>query len=464
MSSADPIGPPPSASGSARALPAPGARPVIGHLGAFLASPLAFLRGLPAHGGLVEVRLGPQRLLVVCDPALTREVLTHDRVFDKGGVLFDRMRDVAGNGLVTCPARDHRRQRRLIQPAFHRAQLPRYAETMTERIDAVVSSWQPGRRIELVGATRSVAAEVLLSTIFGTALAAEAVRSLDEDLQTLLTAVMRRAVLPAPLAALPTPGNLRYRRAGRRARETMAELVRTLRRNPGDGMFGALLAAGDASGGADGTDRPFTDEELVDQAVTMYAAGTETTAGVVCWALYLAARDREAGRRLTEECRSVLGTRPAGWDDLPRLRYARQTLLEAVRFKPPGWLLTRTAAADATLGPYRVPRGSTLAYSPYVLAQDPALHERPERFDPDRWAPEAGGPAVPAAAFGGGARKCIGDEYGLTEGVLMLATITARWDLHIGPHDLKRPHLPSLTLNPTRLTATVTRPRGPAAG
>ena len=439
---------------------APNGLPAIGHLGAFLRSPLGFLRNLPGHGDLVEVRFGPQRVLVVCDPGLTRELLLNDRVFDKGGPLYDRLREAGGNGLATCPARDHRRQRRLVQPAFHRARLPEYARTMTRVVDTATAAWVPGQRVDLVAETRSMAASILLSTVFGTALAPANRDRLAEDLRTILDGIPARAVLPDALLRLPTPGNLRHRRANRRARHIMAALVRELRHDPGDGMFGALLTATDPTA----EDRPPTDEELVDQAVTMYAGGTETTSGAVAWAVHLAAADPEAGRRLTDECRSVLGDRAPTWEDLPRLDQARRVLLEAIRLHPPGWLLTRTATTDTRLGAYPVPRGTTLAYSPYLLGRLPALYEDPDRFHPDRWAPGTGGaPAsVPTAVFGGGARKCIGDEFALAEGVLMLAGITARWDVHPEPGGLKGSRLPGLTLNPARLTVRVT-PARPAA-
>ncbi|MFJ4188259.1 cytochrome P450 [Kitasatospora sp. NPDC089509] len=437
---------------AATAVRAPGALPVLGHLGPFLASPLGFLRSLAALGDLVEVQLAHQRVLVVCEPTLTRELLTHDRAFDKGGPLYERMRELAGNGLATCPAADHRRQRRLIQPTFHRSRLPLYARTMTDRIEAGLTGWQPGQRIDLVAELRSMAADILLSTVFGAALKPQTCDSLAADLQEIMSAIPRRAVLPALLNNLPTPANLRYRKAHRRARGNMAELVRRLRTDPADGLFGALLGGYDPQAG----DRPFTDTELVDQAVTMYAGGTETTVGAVCWALFQAARNPEAGQRLTEECRSALGSRAAEWDDLARLPYSRQVLLEAIRLNPPGWLVTRTATSDAQLGRHRIPAGTTLAYSPYLLGRLTDQYPNPDRFDPDRWSADGPGGRGPAAAFGGGARQCIGEEFSLAEGVLMLASVCARWQLRIPPDGLRQPRLPGLTLNPLHLYATVT--------
>ncbi|WP_306584431.1 cytochrome P450, partial [Streptomyces clavuligerus] len=437
----------------------PGALPLIGHTGAFLKSPLEFLKGLSAHGELVELRFGRKRVLVVCDPDLTQEMLRRDRVYDKGGPIYDRMREAAGNGLATCPSRDHRRQRRTIQPAFHHSRLPGYARTMTEVIDEAVRGWD-GPEVDLCHETRSIASSVLLTTLFGTAFAPEARDALARDLETILRGGLRRAVLPEALSALPTPANLRYQRARRRARGMMADLIRAVR--AGDGSGDSLFATLVNQHGAGTGDLPMTDEELVDQAITMYVAGTETTAGVVCWALHLAAQHPQAGRRLADECRSVLGHRAATWEDLPHLPYTRQTLLEALRLNPPGWLITRlTTTDDARLGDHAVPRGSTIVYSAYLLSRLPARYEEPEHFAPERWAPGTMGAKVPDGVFGGGARKCIGDEYALIEGVLMLATITARWDVRTAPDAPKRPHLPALTLNPTRLMATVTPAAAP---
>lgn len=102
---------------------APGAWPLLGHLPQLLRDPLAFLRSLPDCGDLVQVRVGPWRAVVVCDPELTRRVLLDDRTFDKGGAFYDRVREVVHDGVLTCPHEDHRRQRRLVQPAFRPARL-----------------------------------------------------------------------------------------------------------------------------------------------------------------------------------------------------------------------------------------------------------------------------------------------------------------------------------------------------
>lgn len=125
-----------------------GALPLLGHVMPLLRDPLRFLTSLPAQGDLVRIRIGPVTAIVICDPELTRQVLLDDRTFDKGGPIFDRLREVLGNGLVTCPHSMHRRQRRLVQPTFHQTRLPGYAQTMTEEISAVAESWRDGHVID----------------------------------------------------------------------------------------------------------------------------------------------------------------------------------------------------------------------------------------------------------------------------------------------------------------------------
>src|SRR5687768_17326638 len=121
--------------------PAPGAWPVFGHAPRLLRDPMAFLRSLPTHGDLVEVRIANQKIIVVCDPVLTRHLLTNDRTFDKGGPMFDRLREVLGNGIGGCPHADHRRQRRAVQPAFHPSRMPAYAVAMTTQSRLAADSW-----------------------------------------------------------------------------------------------------------------------------------------------------------------------------------------------------------------------------------------------------------------------------------------------------------------------------------
>ncbi|MFF7590378.1 cytochrome P450 [Kitasatospora purpeofusca] len=440
------------------ALPlAPGALPLLGHAAAFLRAPLEFLEKLPAYGEVVEIRIAGRRVVVVCDPALTRTMLVHDRVFDKGGPIYQRLREAGGHGVASCPASEHRRQRRLVQPAFHQSRMPGYAQAMTDRMETVIGGWQDGQQVDLTRETRRITADVVISAFFGAGMDEAAHARVAADFTVMMAGFSRRMLMPELLCTLPTPGNLRYRRATERIRQELGRLI-TRQRRKADGaanLLSLLLEARDPdSSEADA----FTDHELVDQAITMFTAGTETTAGAVCWALHLAATHPDVRERLRAEARTVLGGRTATWEDLPALGYTRQVLTEAIRMYPPGWFLTRETATATDLGGHRLPAGTTVAYSPYLIGRLPALYPDPGRFDPGRWQDGGRAPKLPVTAFGGGARSCVGDRFAMVEGVLLLASLVGRRHLELTPDSLALPRLPQLTLNPGRMTATVTTP------
>ncbi|MEW1551237.1 cytochrome P450 [Streptomyces tsukubensis] len=443
---------------------APGHTPLLGHLVPFLRAPLPFLRGLGTHGDLVELRLPGRRMTFVCDAELTRRLLVNDRVFDKGGPIYDRLREAGGNGIATCPAHEHRRQRRLIQPAFRTERFPGYARIMSRRIDAAVRGLRPGSVVDLTHETRRITADILITTVFGTEMSPRVHARLAADLRALTNSILRRSLMPEPLLPLPTPGNLRHQRINRRSRRIMLELIRRHRDDPAagrDGLLSMLLDARDP----ESERQTFTDEEIADQAVTFYVAGTETTAGAVCWALYLAALHPEVHRRLTHEAREVLGGRTATWGDVDRLGYTRRTLTEALRMYPPGWFMTRETTAPTLLGDHELPAGTTVAFSPYLATHEPSRYPDPDRFDPDRWTPREDGtpPPVPAVIFGGGARKCIGDEFAVLGGTLLLASLASHWDVRLQPDSLGLPRLPRLTLNPGRMNARIESHTAPVA-
>ncbi|AZS75444.1 cytochrome P450 [Streptomyces lydicus] len=429
---------------------APHAWPLTGHLVPLARDPLAFLKSLPAHGALVRVHMGPVPLVVICDPELTHQALVDDRVFDKGGPVFERFRDVLGDGLSSCPHHAHRRLRRLAQPAFHSGRLPGYARTMTVCLEEVTGSWMPGRPLDVPTEMMSVTSQVTAATLFSESLPAAERGQLIDDVKTIAGGVFRRMLLVPPLDRLPTPGNRAYLRARTRLRHT-CDLVIAERRADGTDhgdLLSALVAARDPEDGG----RGMTDAEISDTILTVFLAGTETTASTLAWALDLLARHPEIEQRLHTEVDTVLRGNPATHADLPRLELTERIINETLRLYPQGWFLTRTVTHDTHLGGHPLPAGASLAYSPYLIHHRPDLYNDPETFDPDRWDPKR--PQPPRHAFipfATGARKCIGDTFAMAEATLALATITARWRLkHLPGHHRTRP-VPGASIGPGEL-------------
>ncbi|MFD7256897.1 cytochrome P450 [Streptomyces sp. NPDC059874] len=426
---------------------AAGGLPLLGHLVPLLRDPLGFLTRLPEYGDLVQVRVGPLSALVVCTPALTGQVLRDDRTFDKGGLAYDRGREFMGNGLATCPHSEHRRQRRLLQPAFHPTRFPGYAQATTSRAAETTGSWQDGEILDVFAVMQELTARITVDTLFSTTPPPDVLTQALGDLNTILNSLIVRMVTPPPLDRLPTRRNRRYHQARARLPRTLHHLV-TERRAAGidhGDLLSMLLTARDPDSGP--AEQMLTDAEIIDQIVTFFGAGAETSASALAWALHLLGQHPEIEKRLHAEVDSVLGGRPATHADLPRLELTGRIITETLRLWPPTWIFTRTCTADTHLGQYPVPAGTTIVYSPHLIHRQADLYPEPDGFDPDRWAPDNPRPPRREAfiPFGSGARKCIGDRFATTEMVLALATIATRWRLQPLPGVHVRPHIGAAT-------------------
>jgi cytochrome P450 len=196
-------------------------------------------------------------------------------------------------------------------------------------------------------------------------------------------------------------------------------------------LLSLLLLAQDEEG--DGG--RMTDQQLRDEALTIFLAGYGTTASALTWTLYLLSQHTDVEARLHEEIDRELGDRPAEIADLARLSYSEMVFSEAMRLYPPAWIIGRQAFNDYAIGDYRIPAGSDVLLSPWVTHHDARYYPDPFRFDPLRWTPEAreSRPKFSYFPFGGGSRICIGEGFARMEGTLILATLAQRWRLRLVP-------------------------------
>jgi cytochrome P450 len=445
---------------------APRALPVVGHTVSLWRDPWAFLTSLSAlDSGLVRVRLGPWTVVVVCDADLTHQVLSNDRIFDKGGPLFDVARKVLGDNVITTPHEQHRRQRRLIQPAFHRGRLEGYADAMSAEIDAVTARWADGAVIDVLAEMMHITTRTFLTVMFSQGLTSDVLGRALADVTTIVRGLYRQMLTPATFARLPTRRATRYFRARARLRELVNDIVvehRNGRAVTGD-LLSTLMAAYDTEASSQ-HNRSLTDAEIFDQLTAFFIAGSETTASALSWSLYLLSRHPDVLARLQDEVDQVLAEGPARYEQLSELPMTGRILTEALRLYPPGWLFTRTVTTDTQLCGYRLQAGTAILYSPYLLHRLDRHFQDPERFDPDRWhiqtPRDRRGSFVP---FGAGARGCAGEHFARTEAVLALATIARRWQLH---PVASRPVRPALAagLRPRQFQLRVTTRTGRRSG
>jgi cytochrome P450 len=411
---------------------APGAWPVLGHAVALRRRPLELLASLPAHGDLVELRLGPRRAFVLCHPELARPVLTDFRTFDRTGFVYERVRLVMGNGLATAGQQDHRRQRPIMQPAFRHEHLRGYVAVMQQEVTAAMNRWRPGTQLDLVDEMFTLTTAVALRTLFGSRLGPAEAEGLRTAFDRFLRGIYTRTLFPAA-GRLPIPANRRYAEAAAYWRRQVSVLIERAAEGGSEGgdLLARLLAARDDEG------RGLSAEELSDQVAVLLIAGGETTSAAVVWATHLLGRHPEVLAALQAEARAVLGRAAAGWDHLPRLELTARVVRETLRLYPPAWVLPRVTTRPVTLAGRELRAGSVVIFSPYVLHHRAELFAEPERFDPDRWLePDRDTAAVQRSAFlpfGAGATKCIGADFGQAEATVILASIAARWDLQRPP-------------------------------
>ena len=391
-------------------------------------NPLRFLEGVARHGDVARFRLGPVFVYLVNDPDLIRSVLvTRADAYHKGRAL-ERARRLLGQGLLTSEGALHLRQRRLMQPAFHRERIAGYGETMVRYAGRAADRWKAGETIDVHKEMVALTLAIVGKTLFDADVEEEA-DEIGKALTEALELFQRLLMVPYGefLEKLPIPSTLRFRSVRRRLDATIARLIAERRRNPRDrkDLLTLLLLAQDTEGDGGG----MTDTQLRDEAMTIFLAGHETTANAMAWTWHLLSQNPEAEGRLHEELDRVLEGRAPGVADLPRLRYTEMVLSESMRLFPPAWILGRRAIVDHELGGYRIPAGSIVLLSQWITHRDARYFPDPLRFDPQRFTAEAQAarPRFSYFPFGGGPRVCIGEGFAWMEGVLVLATIARRW-------------------------------------
>ncbi|HEU4677065.1 MAG TPA: cytochrome P450 [Motilibacteraceae bacterium] len=391
------------------------------------------------HGDVVQFPLPTSVALSVNDPAAARRVLQDNhRGYDKGTVQYRTLSVVTGNGLLTSDGELWRRQRRLVQPAFHSRTLAAVGERTAEAAARQLDRWAAvpdGEVVDVDAAMMHTTLDVVGHALFSTDLGASS-DTLVASVLAALDAVVARARSPLPLPLTwPTPGNARMRRAITTLDRAVLAMVdarresyRRSEQSRGD-LLDLLLAARD-EGAGEGMD----DRQLRDEIITLVIAGHETVASALSWAFHLLAGADEARERLRAEAVGVLGEgarrRSPSVADLPRLPWARAVLEETLRLYPPAWVVSRRSLADDELAGVRVPAGALVLVSPWVLQRDGRSWPDPLRFDPARFLP--GAPEPPRGAylpFGAGPRLCVGREFALVEGTLLLASFAAAAEL-----------------------------------
>jgi cytochrome P450 len=396
------------------------------------------------YGDIAHYRLGRRHIVFVNHPEYLREIF----VVQAGNFVKERTQQRAklllGEGMITADGAMHKQQRQAAAPAFHRQKMAAHADEIVRRAAALREAWSSGEKHDVHREMMTLSLGILGATLLGTDLG-DAVHELNSAMADIMDVYNAIVLLPGIrlLLQIPFTPLRKFVHARAKLHKAVERLIAEHRRDGGrEGDLLTLLLEAQREQG-------WSDEFLRDQVMTVTLAGFETTAIGLTWTWYLLSQNPEAERRMHEEIDSVLGGRLPGYDDLPRLRYTEMVMAEALRLYPPAWAMGRLAVQDFALGEYRLPKGTTVLASQYVLHRDARFFPDPLRFDPERHTPEAKAARMRGAycPFGMGARQCIGEAFAWMEGVLVLATLAQRWKLR---HDERHAVVaePLFTLRP----------------
>lgn len=409
------------------------------------------------YGDVVPMRFRGQQVVLLVHPDDIRDVLvTHQKNFTKSRAL-ERAKQLIGNGLLTSEGDFHLRQRRLVQPSFHRARVAAYAETMAAAAVTFRAQWRDGATVDANSAMMRLTLDIVARTLFGAQLEAEA-GAIGHALNDAFEA-FDFAFAPWSFITdrIPTPRRRKFL-AARTFLDTI--IFRIIRERRADGtdhgdLLSMLLMEQDAEG--DGTG--MSDEQLRDELLTLFIAGHETTANALSWTWLALARNPAAEATLHDEIDRVLGDRTPTAADIGALPYTRAVVSESMRLYPPAYMLGRRAIGPYTVRGVQYPAHTIFLSSQFLTQRDARWWPEAERFLPERWlTPSEDRPKFAYFPFGAGTRICVGEQFAWMEAILLVATIARQWRLHIdGPDPAFEP---ILTLRPRGgLTARLERRR-----
>ena len=427
-----------------RTPPGPDGLPVVGSLPAFARDQFRFERRTHRkYGDVVRWKIPNGWMYHLAHPDHVEHVLVRNNDnYVKGEMFQETLGPVTGNGILNSEGKFWRRQRHLVEPAFHPDRISTYAGMMVDATEGTTAGWRPGEVRDVHSEMAALTLEIVGRTLFGLDLSGES-STVGEALET----VMARSeftwtdLLPE---WVPTPGRRRFEQAVDTLDAVVAAIVEERRRNPTDeDVVSALMAARDEEG------QGMTDQQVHDEVMTLLLAGHETTALALTFTFFLLAQNGDVERKLVAELDRELGGDRPTMMDLGDLTYLEKVVKESMRLYPPVPGIVREPVEDDRVGDYRIPAGVTVSMSQHVVHRDPRWYDDPMAFRPDRWTDdfEQELPRLAYFPFAAGPRRCIGDRFALLEARLVLATILQEYHLEL----VSSPALdlrPSITARP----------------
>lgn len=389
---------------------------------AFQKNQLAFMvKASQEIGGVAHLNMLGIELFLISEPAIIRELLIHHgQKLHRDPFVTRVFKRFMGNGVFIAEGESWQRQRKLVQPAFHALRIRDYTGTMAAYAREMVASWQPGQQVIIDSELTQLTLRIIAKTMFDVDMQAqtEEIGRLMKDILTVGEKQLKMAVPPPKW--LPTAGNRRQQRALRDVKALLHDIIRQRRADGVDrgDLLSMLLAARDENG------EPMPEAQLLDECVTLFVAGHETTAAALTWAWYLLAQHREVLAQLQAEVDTVLGGAPVTFETLAEMPLLEAAVKETLRLYPPAFGFGRQVMEPFSASGTYFPKKAVIMFSTYATHHRPDLWEEPEAFRPGRFLDKAQIPdRYTYLPFGAGSRICLGNMFAMLEAQVILATM-----------------------------------------
>lgn len=395
---------------------------------------LGFLKKIvDQYGDFIQFKAGPINAYIISHPDLIQHVLQdNNRNYTKDTFQYNGLSKVTGRGLLTSDGDLWFKQRRRMQPAFHRQRINAFGQLMVDATQRRVNGWQVGETIDIDREMMELALEILGKALLGVDLRTEA-PALTSAVLVALDHVVHSFKSPDILPGfIKTERRKKFKEAMITLDAAVQEIIDYHRKEhqgnvDAQSLLDVMLYSMDDEGNT------MSDQQVRDELITILIAGHETVASALTWACYLLASNPDAENKLNQELTNVLGGRVPTIEDVSALDFTKRAFDEALRIYPPAWIVTRKAVGDDVIAGETIPSGSLIVISLTTTHMNEAFWDQPQRFNPDRFLPENSKqrPKYAYLPFGGGPRLCIGNSFALLEGPLVLAAIYQKYRLRM---------------------------------
>lgn len=402
-----------------------------------------FHNSVRKYNGISRAKVGPYHYVNISEPAYIERIFTHPDIYVKGRD-NKTLRFLLGNGLVTSEGEFWLKQRRLIQPLFHKQRLQSFVQKITESTAAMLKSWnaKTDEVIDIHSEMTQVTLDIVSQTLMSTEVKGD-FKKISDALLVVMEGMMKIIKLPV---WIPTPGNLKMRKNRALLDDTIYKIIEDRRKHKEgyDDLLTMLMEVEDAD-----TRERMTNEQLRDEVITIFLAGHETTANALSFSFYLLAQHPEIKQKIVDEVQRVIGDSEMTFENLNRLEYTTMVIKESMRLYPPVWGITRDAAKEDVINGYRIKKGDSIAISPWAVHRLEKYWENPLKFDPERFSPERMKNIHRYAwfPFGGGQRFCIGNNFAMMEMQIVLAMACTKFNFTLA-ENFKLELEPLVTLRP----------------